>query len=184
MRGLAAALLVALCLTTPATPAAARPSFGDRVTVAVDRSTLDTRIGDHFGFTTTVSNHDDRPMTGLVAHLNVLSVEPDVYVDPEDWSAQRTVYLDPIPAHGSVRVPWQVQAVNEGRFVLYVAVTTRHGPAPVAVSDGLWLSSAGARTIGSVGVLPVVLGVPGAVALLLVLNAARRRRTTRVRTPS
>ena len=119
MRALAAALLVVLCL---ASPAAARPTFGDQLTVTVDRSTLDTRIGAHFTFTTTVSNDDDRPMTGLVAHLNVLSVEPDVYVDPEDWSSDRTRYLGTLLPDVPRTITWSIHAVNTGSLAAYVTV--------------------------------------------------------------
>jgi hypothetical protein len=75
-----------------------------------------------------------------------------------------------------VPVPWRVQAVNDGRFVLYVAVTTREGPADVVVGSGLRLSVATQETLNVGGVLPVVLGVPGALALLVLLTAVRRRR--------
>ena len=49
-----------------------------------------------------------------MAHLNVLDLRGDVYVDPEDWSTARTKYLDPIPAGGSTSVTWGGQAVNSG----------------------------------------------------------------------
>jgi hypothetical protein len=142
----------------------------------MNRSTIDTQIGQRFRFTTSVRNDGDQTRTGLVAHLNVLSADPGVYVDPEDWSSQRTIYLDPLPAHSSVTLPWRVQAVNDGRFVIYVAVTTRTGPATVVVSDGLRLSAVAHRTINAAGVLPVVLGVPAALLVLILLNAVRVRR--------
>ena len=175
MRYLATATFILLVLASPAaaTPAS---SFSDAVSVTMNRSTVDTQLGQRFGFTTSVHNDGDQPQTGLVAHLNVLSADPGVYVDPEDWSTQRTIYLDPLSAHSTVTLPWRVQAVNNGRFVIYVAVTTRTGPATVAVSDGLRLSVAAHRTINAGGVLPVVLGVPAALLVLTLLNGARLRR--------
>ena len=175
MRQLAAAVFVLLALATPAV-ASPGPSFGDEVSATMNRSRVDTQIGQRFRFTTTVHNNGDRTRTGLVAHLNVLSTDPGVYVDPEDWSSHRTVYLDPLPPHSSVAVGWQVQAVNDGRFVTYVAVTTRTGPATVVVSDGLRLTVSAHRTINAGGVLPVVLGVPTVLLVLTLVNLARRRR--------
>lgn len=175
MRAVAVALLLLMGLASPAA-AEPRTSPLDGVSVTNDRSTLEIRIGQRFGFTTSVRNDGDLPVTGLVAHLNVLSVDPGVYVDPEDWSSQRTIYLDPVPAHSSAKLPWRVQAVNDGRFVIYVAVTTRSGPAPVVVSDGLRLSASARRTVNAGGVLPVAVGVPCALFLVMMLNAARRRR--------
>jgi hypothetical protein len=105
-----------------------------------------------------------------------LSTDPGTYVDPEDWSSQRTIYLDPVPAHSSVNLAWRVQVVNDGTFVIYVAVTTRSGPALVVVSDGMRLAASPQSKLNAGGVLPVAVGVPSALLLLMILNAARRRR--------
>ena len=59
---------------------------------------------------------------------------------------------------------------------LYVAVTTRKGPAPVVASNDLELSATAHRSIDAGGVLPVALGAPGLVLLLLLGSIARRRR--------
>ena len=58
----------------------------------------------------------------LIAHLNVLSLRSGVYIDPEDWSSNRTRYLPPIPAGGSLTLTWRLQAVNAGSIGVYVAV--------------------------------------------------------------
>jgi hypothetical protein len=176
MRALVATLLVLVGIASPSAAALPHAPAGNDVSVTIDRSKVHTQIGRRFSFSTSIRNDGDRPLPGWVAHLNVLSVDPDVYVDPEDWSPQRTVYLEPIPAHGSVDVPWRVQAVNDGRFVLYVAVTTRSAPGDVVVSDGLRLSATTEQTINAGGVLPVILGVPAALLVLMLLNGARRRR--------
>ena len=39
-----------------------------------------------------------RPLSGLVAHLNVVGLSSGIYVDPEDWSEERTKYLPPLGA--------------------------------------------------------------------------------------
>jgi uncharacterized repeat protein (TIGR01451 family) len=175
MRAVVAALLLLVGLASPAA-AETGSSALDQVSVTNDRSTVDTKIGQRFSFTTTVTNDGDQPVTGLVAHLNVLSVDPGTYVDPEDWSSDRTLYLDPVPAHSSAKLSWRVQVVNDGQFVIYVAVTTRSGPGPVVASDGVRLSASPERTVNAGGVLPVAVGIPCALLLLMLLNAARRRR--------
>lgn len=172
-----AALVALLVLVGAAAPAVAstEPAV-DPVTVSIDRSSMDTRVGQRISFGSTVRNNGDGPATDLVAHLNVLSADPGVYVDPEDWSGQRTIYLRPLPAHSSVRLPWRVQVVNDGRFLVYVAVTARDGKAPVVASNGLELSATARRSLDAGGVLPVALGAPGLVVLLLVGSIVRRRR--------
>ncbi len=115
-------------------------------------------------------------MSGLIAHLNVFSTDPGTYVDPEDWSSHRTQFPAAVPAHGSVALTWPVQAVNSGRLVVYVAVTDvqQHR---VTVSMPLELTVSKRQTVDPGGVLPLAVGVPGAVAVVLGLVLLRRRRT-------
>jgi len=165
-------LLLALVLAAAIPPAA---SAAGPVAVALDRATVSTQIGRRFTFTSTIRNESDRPVSGLVAHLNVLSFDPGVYVDPEDWSSHRTRYLATLPAHGSIRVSWSVQAVNSGHFVVYVAVVERSGSEAVAPSGTLRATVARRQTLNSGGVLPLALAVPGAILLLFGVNLRRRR---------
>jgi hypothetical protein len=102
-----------------------------RLTVAVDRTTISTSIGKTFALRATIANRSSAPANDLIVHLNVLSPDGDVYVDPEDWSSNRTRYLAPIPAGRSATVSWKLQAVNSGRIGVYVAVLP-HGGAPEA----------------------------------------------------
>jgi hypothetical protein len=146
------------------------------VSVTLDQSHLETSVGDRFSVTSTVRNDTGHELSGLVAHLNVLSTMPQVYVDPEDWSSHRTAFLPTVPAHSTTQVDWQVQVVNEGEFVLYVAVTSTTGAAYVDVSPGLRLTSTAQRRLDAAGVLPTVLGVPAVVTVLLTLAGVRRRR--------
>ena len=144
--------------------------------VQLDRTTLSTSVGQRFSFTSTIRNDSGQPKSGLVANLNVLGLDPDIYVDPEDWSSQRTIYLDPLPAHGSARLAWTVQAVNSGRLVIYVTVTAQQGTDAVAASNTLRLAVARQRTIDPGGILPLAVSAPTTLLLLAGLVARRRRR--------
>ena len=167
------AMIVALALATGLAPA---PAATSQVSVRVDPTTVSTSIGQRFPLISTVRNHGDRPVSGLVAHLHVLGLDPDVYVDPEDWSSQRTIYLDPVPAHATTRLDWTVQAVNPGRLVIYVAVTATQGTDAAAASNTLRLAVASQRTVEAGGILPLALAMPAAVLLLTGFAGYRRRR--------
>jgi len=169
---LVAALAPGAAAAAPPHPATAAPA----VSVALDRTTISTTIGQRFSFTSTVRNDGDQPLGTVVAHLNVLSLDPDVYVDPEDWSTSRTSYAGTLGAHASKRLTWNVQAVNTGRFVLYVAVTAEQGAADVAASNTLRLGVAQQRTLNAGGILPLAAAMPASVLLLMGLAARRRRR--------
>jgi hypothetical protein len=170
-----AASLVAFAVLASGGGAAAAAAAPGELTVTLDRASIDTKLGQEVGFSSTVRNEGDRPLTGLIAHLNVLSVDPDVYVDPEDWSSERTQFLGPLPPGNTVDLAWRVQAVNSGELVVYVAVTTSEGSDPVVASEPLRLTVTEKRTIDAGGVLPVALGMP-IVALVLMGAVARRRR--------
>ncbi len=154
------------------------------VSVDLDQTSTSVRIGQRFSFTSTVRNDGDRPLPGVIAHLNVLSLDPDVYVDPEDWSSRRTSYLGELPAHASARLAWTVQAVNSGRFVIYVAVSEQQGAGGVTASNALGLAVAEQRTLDAGGVLPLAVAVPATVLLLIGFAARRRRRGRRAVHPT
>lgn len=174
-RVLAVGLVVVPLLSLPTGGAAQAASSPVPVSVSVAPATMSLSAGEHFRFSTTVHNDSQRPLTGLIAHLNVVALDPDVYVDPEDWSSHRTQYLAAIPAGGSRRLSWQVQAVGSGRFVLYVGVVQHGAPTPVAGSAPLRLDVSQRRVLGADSVLPLAAAVPAGV-LALLLGVARRRR--------
>jgi hypothetical protein len=143
--------------------------------VQLDRTSVSTGIGKKFTFMTTVRNDGDQTLSGLVAHLNVLSSDPGVYVDPEDWSSHRTRYLAPIPGRGSTKISWTVRAVNGGKITIFVAVLPRHGAGSIAVSEPLRVDIAERRTLNSGGVVPLALGLPALLGLGLLGTRVRRR---------
>jgi len=173
----AAVLLLSLSATSPMQDARAASSDPDGVSVQVDRTSIDTQLGGRFTFTSTVRNESGETISGLIAHLNVLSSDPGTYVDPEDWSSRRTQYLDPLAPNESATLTWRGQAVNSGPLVLYVAVIDNtHGT--VTASPAIELAVRRQPSIDASGILPLAIGVPAAVGLLLALNLLRRRRTS------
>ncbi len=153
-------------------------SVSPAVAVKIDRAQVSTRLGESFAFTSTITNRGTTPVSGLIAHLNILSLKSSTYVDPEDWSTQRTRYLKPIPAGGSVTQRWPMKAVNGGHFAVYLAVLRANGAAkPPTPGPTLRLDVAQRRTLNSGGILPLALGMP--IALFLLWFAARLRRRVR-----
>jgi thiamine pyrophosphate-dependent acetolactate synthase large subunit-like protein len=160
----------------PRQPAGPAQAASDTVSVQIDRSAIHSRLGGRFSFTSTVQNQSGRTKPGLIAHLNVFSTDPNTYVDPEDWSSHRTQFLDPLPTHGSADLTWTVQAVNSGSLILYVAVTDIRNHS-VVVSGPIELTVTQQQSIDAAGILPMAVGVPAAVAVLLTLVRLRRRRS-------
>jgi hypothetical protein len=147
------------------------------ISVRVDRGSVATGLGRTFSFSSTITNVGATAATGLIAHLNVLSLRDGVYVDPEDWSSHRTRYLAPVPAGGSRTITWKMEAVNSGSFGVYVAVLPRNGePRPPVTGPAIRVSVAERRTLDSSGILPLALGIPGALGLVALSLRLHRRR--------
>jgi hypothetical protein len=174
---LCAALLLALALGVVA-PLAVAKTAPPPVVVSLDRQQVSTRLGESFEFTSTIANPGSRELADLVAHLNIVGLSENIYVDPEDWSDERTRHLPSIGPGESVKVSWSVKAVTGGDAAIYVVVLPGNDPATVpdglAVSPALDVHIAERRTINSGGVLWLALGVP---ALLGMATLVARRRT-------
>jgi hypothetical protein len=147
------------------------------LSVQVDRARISTKLGHRFAFHSTIWNHGSAPVSGVIAHLNVLSLRSGVYVDPEDWSTHRTLYLGTIPAGGSTTSTWRIQAVNAGRFGVYVAALTSNSAARAPTTGpGIEIAVADRKTLNSSGILPLALGIPAGLGLLAVGLRLQRRR--------
>ena len=142
----------------------------------LDQSQVSTSLGKHFSFVSSLHNETDTTRPGTIAYLNVLSTQSDVYVDPEDWSSARTRFLGDVQPGATTKLTWNVQAVNSGRFVVFVVVTSASGSDEVVSSPALRVTVADQRRLSPAGILPVVLVVPAIVALGLVWSRYRRRR--------
>jgi hypothetical protein len=150
----------------------------DDVSITVSRSHVATELGNKFSFQTEITNETGVETTSLIAHLNVLSLEKGVYVDPEDWSADRTRYIGTLASNESETINWNIHAVNDGRFAAYITVL------PQTVTDEVPTTGPVVEfdvkkktTLNAGGILPLALGVPAALGLLaLGIRVTRRRR--------
>jgi hypothetical protein len=172
MRAAVCSAVLAIALVGVGGAGAAVPA----VSVEIDRTAITTDLGQTFSFQSTIRNRGSAPAAGLVAHLNVLSLRPGTYVDPEDWSTDRTRYLPPIPARGSTTLTWRVTAVHSGAIGVYVAVLPADGTGRPAVGPTVRADVTARETIDSGGIVPLALGVPGIIGVLALAILARRRR--------
>lgn len=171
---LAVVLLAGVTVLAPG-PASAGPAQSGGVTVALSRQQIAAAPGEHLELTSTVTNTGGAARSGLVAHLSILSSDPGVYVDPEDWSPKRTQYLSTLGAGDSARLTWTVQAVTSGPLLLYVSITDPR-TASVTTSGALEMQVGGQRRLVAAKVLPLVVWAPGTVLVLLVATGLRKRR--------
>jgi len=145
--------------------------------VSVSRRSVSTQLGDDFGFTTKITNLGRRTLTGLVASLNVVGLSSGIYVDPEDWSSERTKSVPALKPGEATSISWSVTAVTGGRAAVYVVVLPKDpGDGQPVSSPAIDVRIADTKDFNSGGVLPLALGVPALLGLLTL--ATRRRRTS------
>lgn len=105
-----------------------------------------------------------------IAHLNVVSLD-GVYVDLEDWSQDVT---KPVPGGAEAQLDWDFQAVNPGRFAVYVVLIPESGK--LVAGPPVMVTVSRRDTLDTAGALPVAITVP---ALLGIAVLAGRRRTAK-----
>ena len=156
-------------LTWLAAPALAAEPLSVQVTTEPAR--VETVLGGRFMITTEITNTGAAPSGEILAHLNVASIEGSVYVDPEDWSPNRSQQLSLEPGERQ-KLSWEIQAVNAGHFAAYVVVvpfgSNVAGNEVLMISPLVDVDVASRSTLTAGGALPVVVMVP----LLLGLAAA------------
>jgi hypothetical protein len=174
-KSLALAGLLVGILSGLSVPAMAKPLTVD---IVVEPTHIQTALGEEFSIETKIRNTGSANSGPLLAHLNVASLDNSVYVDPEDWSSERSQDLSLQPGE-SRTLTWELQAVNSGHLAAYVVVLpatkTAAGQEDLVVTPLVRLDVAPRSTLTGGGALPVVLGVP----LLLGLMAAAARYRSR-----
>jgi hypothetical protein len=152
-------------------------------TITIDEESRHVKTGDSIEFSTTVTNTSAEDSPPLIVAMNVINLDAngDV-VDPEDWSPQRTQYIDSLGAGESVTQNWIINTILEGDFMVYMVLipepeseeTTSH---PVT-SGGIHLTVDPFTRLNPGGVLPFAIGGP--VLLLVITYFVYRRRRQQI----
>lgn len=158
--------------------------------VAIDLRHKVVDAGDSVLYRTVVTNTDTAPSPPLSVAMNIINLDArgDV-VDPEDWSPQRTQYVERLAPDESADLSWRVNAILGGDYMVYMVAIPRPDGAEAttvpAASPGIHLTIRPFARINPRGVLAYVVGTP----LLLLLGMGllfryRRRSIDRVPEPT
>ena len=188
LSGMALSVFLFLCLGVVPAVALGHPldqTGTNDINVALEETSMVVKTGDEFTFDTLLENNGPVDSPPIVMAMNIIkmSTTGDV-VDPEDWSPERTQYVNSVAAGDAVRQSWTIEAILKGDYMVYLVAipqpadegSTSH---PVA-SSGLHLTVGAFSNLNPQGVLPVVIAVPiGVTLLLLLLIRFRLRRLGR-----
>ena len=166
-------LLIVAVAATLAAPTAAPAA----VVMSVAPTTVTTEMGREFTVRSTIRNDGSSQAAGLIAHITVFSLEEGTYVDPEDWSSDRTRYLESVPGGGATTILWKLKAVSGGTFAASISVVTAGTAARLPVTaPPVRIEVAERRTLNASGILILSVGLPAALALVAGGLRFRRRR--------
>jgi ABC-type transport system involved in cytochrome c biogenesis permease component len=160
-----------------------RASQTDEQPLQIDIDTVSkvVKTGDKVEFSTKVTNNAAKESPPLIVAMNVINLDKkgDV-VDPEDWSPQRTQYLEKLAPGGSASLSWVINTILDGDYMVYMAVIpepsgTEASSLPVA-SPGLHLTVTPFTRLNPGGILPYAIGGPILLGLIIYVVYRLRRR--------
>ena len=160
----------------PAKTFAQNTSPDSIVSVQINKDSASLIAGDWVEFNTILQNNGTTATPPLVAHLNIAAVEKGRYVDPEDWSPERTQYLEPIQPADSIRLHWKVHALVKGNFASFVTIVSPEESFVPVVSSSLLIHVKPDNILPLAEVIPVVTVVPVFPLALLLFSVAQARR--------
>ncbi|MCV0403339.1 MAG: ABC transporter permease subunit [Chloroflexi bacterium] len=164
-------------------PSSQVASDGVPVEISVDLEYQTVNTGDAVFFDTVVTNPTDVASAPLIVAMNIINLdqEGDV-VDPEDWSPERTQYVDRLDPGQWAILSWRVNAILDGDYIVYMVVMPQPAAADATsqavASSGIHLTVLPFTRLNPGGVMPLVLGAPTVLAIGTGLILSIRRRET------
>ena len=158
-------LIVVSLLASPAYAFQGEQVQAEGFTISIDSEYKLLKTGDEVEFNTVVTNDTPQASPPLTVAMNIINLdEAGDVVDPEDWSPERTQYINSLAPGKSADLNWTVNPILEGEFMVYMvlipepasAETTSH---PIA-SSGIHLTVAPFTRLTPGSVLPFAIGEP------------------------
>jgi ABC-2 type transport system permease protein len=170
--GVGVLLIAGLVIFPSASLVAAQEAMQQQpVSISIDMEYQTVKAGDHILYNTTVKNNGTTDSPPLCLAMNIINLDAagDI-VDPEDWSPQRTQYIDVLPAGQSATHSWRVNAILDGDYLIYMVVIpepdNKDATSHPTASSGIHLTVTPFTKLNPGGVLPYAIGGP----LLLILG--------------
>jgi ABC-2 type transport system permease protein len=149
--------------------------------ITIDMAYKTVKAGDPIRYNTEVTNHGAQASPPLCVAMNIINLNAaGEIVDPEDWSPQRTQYIETLAPGQSTKLSWLVNAILDGDYLVYMVVIPQ--PAgkdatsqPIA-SSGIHLTVTPFTRLNPGGVLPYAIGGPLVLGLIIYLVYRQRHR--------
>jgi ABC-2 type transport system permease protein len=183
-RAFGLSIIAGLLVISPvlASPALAFQEAQD-LSITIDTASRHVKTGDSVEFSTTVTNTSSEASPPLIVAMNIINLDAtgDV-VDPEDWSPQRTQYMDTLAPGESATQHWIINTILEGDFMVYMVLIpepeSTEATSHPATSPGIHLTVDPFTRLNPGGVLPFAIGGP--ILLLAITYFVYRRRRQQI----
>jgi ABC-type transport system involved in multi-copper enzyme maturation permease subunit len=148
--------------------------------ISIDSKFKQVEMGDVAEFNTVVTNNGLQTSSPLIVAMNVINLKKTgEAIDPEEWSPERTQYIDPLAPDEAVNLDWMITTRLYGDYMVYLVLIPQPADTdattfPVA-SSSLYLTVEPSARLQPSTVLPFALGVP-IFLLAITLVVYRRRR--------
>jgi len=140
--------------------------------ISIDNDYQQVKMGDTIEVGTAITNNTPLSSPPLIVAMNVINLEDaGEVVDPEDWSPERTQYIDSLKPGQTVLLDWIINPILQGNFMVYMVLIPETASAEntsyAVASSGVRLTVTPFSEFKTRGVLPIVIGEP---ILLLVIT--------------
>ena len=176
-----AGLLIASLLVSPAH--AFQGDQAEGFVISIINKNRQVKMGDTIEVGTAITNNTAQVSPPLIVAMNVINLdEAGEVVDPEDWSPERTQYIDSLESGQSTTLNWIINPILEGNFMVYMVLIPQTESAkttsqPVA-SPGVHLTVTPLAGLKSGSILPILIGEP--IVLLVITYFVYRRRRQQI----
>lgn len=133
------------------------------------------QMGDQLSFQTVIRNTGTDPVEGLIAWLSLVQIDKgqEQPVDLEDWSAHQAVSVASLAPGQTVRTDWPMRLIQAGTYRV-VIISVSRADTSLTASPFADFVVREKPVVESTRVLPVAIGLPALLALLLLWRWSRR----------
>ncbi len=137
-------------------------------------ATLSGVSGDFVQVSARVTNVGGQALSDVTVYLSMFNTVDKTPVDLEDWSAQKAINFQGLPAGQSQAIDLSIHLVNPGEYSLVLVGYVPSADTPT-ISRATFLHVEARKNLNPGNILVVALGTPLALAIVLRIAPARRR---------
>jgi hypothetical protein len=130
--------------------------------------------GDYVTVKAQIRNDGSAPVDNVTTYLSLVDNENKMPVDLEDWSAEKGLFIGSIDAGQTLPLNWKIHFVKAGDYSLCI-VAIIGGVDKPEVSTVTHFNVQPKKNLNPGKVLPVALGEPIVILLIMLLIMSRRK---------